>query len=341
MRILAIESTCDETGAAVVEDIGKEVRVVSNEIASSSKLQQKYGGVVPEVAAREQIAAIIPVVREAIKGIKTEDIDGVAVASGPGLLGSLLIGVETAKSLAWAWKKPLIGVNHMHGHVLANWIVENEEDETPLLPAVALVVSGGHTELILIKTMEEWVYLGGTRDDAAGECFDKTARIIGLGYPGGPMIAKVAEEWRGRGRTKTIKLPRPMIHEEGYDMSFSGLKAAVAKMAEETKNKDKEWQEEMADEINQAVVDCLMAKTERAAEAYKPKSILAAGGVAANILLRKRLQILGEERRIKVSVPRIEYCTDNAAMIGAAGLLKGREADVFGMLPKPGMAVVD
>jgi N6-L-threonylcarbamoyladenine synthase len=340
------------------------IEVLSNVVASSSDIHVKYGGIVPEVAAREQILSVIPVIKEALikfsilnyqfsdinKAI--ESIDKIAVAVGPGLLGSLLIGVETAKSLAWAWDKPLIGVNHMHGHVLANWIVQgignriqgvgsgNKGTGVPILPAVALVVSGGHTELILIRSMDDWEFLGGTRDDAAGECFDKTARIIGLGYPGGPQIAKAASEWKGLGKEKTIKLPRPMIHENTLDMSFSGLKAAVGKVCDETQDKNRDWQLEVAHEINEAVVDSLCAKTWLAVERYNPKSLLVAGGVSANTLLRESLVRLGKDTGVPVFMPHLNYCTDNAAMIGAAGILKPMDIDLMSLQPKPGLVLV-
>ena len=214
---MAIESTCDETAAAVVENFGDGVRVIKNIVASSMEMHQKYGGIVPEVAAREQIRSIIPVIIEAL--VDTE-VDAVAVSYGPGLMGSLLIGVETAKVLAWSWKKPLLRVNHMTAHVLANWIGENN---VPELPAVGLVVSGGHTDLILLESLTKWTWIGGTRDDAAGEVYDKAARILGLPYPGGPEMDKAAskiteEEWN---KNKNVfKLPRPLIHDPRLDMSF-------------------------------------------------------------------------------------------------------------------------
>lgn len=200
MKVLAIESTCDETAAAVVENFADGVRVLKSVVASSVEMHEKYGGIVPEVAAREQIRSIIPVIMEAISD---EEVDAVAVSYGPGLMGSLLIGVETAKVLSWAWRKPLIKVNHMVAHVLANWIIEKNQklensktqnDRVPEMPAVGLVVSGGHTDLILMESLSKWTWIGGTRDDAVGEAFDKTARILGLPYPGGPEIDKAASK---------------------------------------------------------------------------------------------------------------------------------------------------
>ena len=192
MKILAIESTCDETAAAVVENCGAGVKVVSNVVASSVLMHQKYGGIVPEVAAREQIKSIVPVITEAV-GEEKETIQSIAVSYGPGLMGSLLVGVESAKTLAWAWKKPLLQVNHMAAHVFANWIMDEASKEVPQFPAVGLVVSGGHTDLVFMKDAKNWEWIGGTRDDAVGEAFDKAARLLGLPYPGGPEISKAVE----------------------------------------------------------------------------------------------------------------------------------------------------
>ena len=193
MKVLAIESTCDETAAAVVETCGAGVRVVTNVVASSAEIHQKYGGIVPEVAAREQIKSVMPVVKEAVSDGQ-ENIQAVAVSYGPGLMGSLLVGVESTKALVWAWQKPLLEVNHMAAHVFANWIVSDPNQEVPQMPAIGLVVSGGHTDLILMKTLKDWRWIGGTRDDAVGEAFDKSARLLGLPYPGGPEIQKATEK---------------------------------------------------------------------------------------------------------------------------------------------------
>jgi len=348
MKVLAIESTCDETAAAVVESFGDGVRVISNIVASSMEMHQKYGGIVPEVAAREQIKSMIPVITEAIKG---EEIDAVAVSYGPGLMGSLLIGVETAKVLAWAWKKPLLKVNHMAAHLLANWI----GDEVPELPAVGLVVSGGHTDLILLEILSKWTWIGGTRDDAAGEAFDKTARLLGLPYPGGPEVDRAAskvteKEWEIN--NNKFKLPRPLIHDPGLEMSFSGIKAAVARMVEG--DEFSRWIPDLvrddmsieefkkclvAREFSEAVVEVLVKKTMKAVEKFKPKSVILAGGVAANKMLRAGLKIAVEKAEVMFYVPELRYCGDNAAMVGAAAILRPEIAGAD-LKPEPSLAVV-
>ena len=299
MKILGIETSCDETGAAIVED-GK--RIVSNVVASSEELHKKYGGIIPEVAARQQVQSLIPVLHQA----KSTDFDAIAVTVGPGLLGSLLIGVESAKALSLAWEKPLVPVNHLIGHIYANWLVS-----TPLLPAVVLVVSGGHTDLLLMKSHTEMVYLGGTRDDAAGEAFDKTARLLGLPYPGGPAIAQLAQ----KGNPKTFPLPRPLLHSHTYDMSFSGLKTAVLHVALHLSEKEKGNQkEDLAASVEEAIVDILCTKVQQAAEEFHPASCILGGGVAANATLKKRMMTLP----LPVFIPPPELCTDNAAKIATA-----------------------
>ena len=336
MRILAIESTCDETAAAVIENLGAGFKVVTNVVASSAVIHQKYGGVVPEVAAREQVKSIIPVINEALINIKMDSIDAIAVSYGPGLMGSLLVGIETAKVLAWTWKKPLIGVNHMAAHVAANWIVTEEKGRVPQTPAVGLVVSGGHTDLILIRDNNNWEWIGGTRDDAAGEAFDKAARILGLPYPGGPSIQKAIEEINNDSIEK-FKLPRPMIHDKTLEMSFSGLKAALNKLVSQVKPNNEEIKL-LAKEFNNAVVDVLVNKTLSAREKYAVKCVLVAGGVAANKSLREKLKdIIPAEQ---LFVPELKYCGDNAAMVGAAALMSPKEVEPKFLKPNPGLATV-
>ena len=313
MRILAIESTCDETAAAVIENLGIGFRVVTSVVASSAVIHQKYGGVVPEVAAREQVKSIIPVINEALSNISLDSIEAIAVSYGPGLMGSLLVGTETAKVLAWAWKKPLIRVNHMAAHVAANWIVTDESGKVPFFPAVGLVVSGGHTDLILLRDNKNWEWIGGTRDDAAGEAFDKAARILGLPYPGGPSIQKAIEEI-GNDSENRFKLPRPMIHEQTLEMSFSGLKAALNKLVTQINPNDTEVKL-LAKEFNDAVVDVLVNKTLSAKEKYNVESVLVAGGVAANTSLREKLKQVIPDGQL--FIPEMKYCGDNAAMVGA------------------------
>ncbi|MFH0854611.1 MAG: tRNA (adenosine(37)-N6)-threonylcarbamoyltransferase complex transferase subunit TsaD [bacterium] len=327
MKILAIETSCDETSAAVLEGKSDNVRILSNIISSQINIHKKYGGVVPEIAARNHILNIIPVVDEALRksnyGNKKISVDLIAVTRGPGLMSSLLIGVQTAEMLAYAWKKPLIAVNHIEGHIYANWL----NSINVKFPALALVVSGGHTQLVLMRDHLKYKIIGQTRDDAAGEAFDKVAKILNLGYPGGPIIAKMAGKrilaCADRVAPK-YKLPRPMIDSKDFDFSFSGLKTAVLYMARE---KEKYRQIEKDDiknicaEFQQAVIDVLVYKTIAAAKKYKVKIVLLAGGVAANQELRRQLEEaarneLGDE--IIFNVPEQILCTDNAAMVGAA-----------------------
>ncbi len=373
--VLAIESTCDETACAVVRDNKGGVEVLANVTASSAEILSKYGGIIPEVAAREQVASIVPVMSEALQkaqifnntpsprlrrgasptlGAAITGIDAVAVAYGPGLIGSLLIGIETAKALALAWNKPLIKVNHMAAHVFANWIIPStggatvpqRHSDTPELPAVGLVVSGGHTELILIKSLDDWQWLGGTRDDAAGEAYDKAARALGLPYPGGPEISRLAEkanEFTKLGSYE-FKLPRPMISEDNLEMSFSGLKTALIQVISKREKGLSEIDKILlASEFNQAVTEVLVAKTMKAVEIYQPKSVLLAGGVAANSLLRRRMAEgvkNSKLQKLKLFVPELKYCGDNAAMIGAAAILRPDYVDPLLLKPEPGLGVV-
>lgn len=341
MRILAIESTCDETAAAIVESCGSGVKVLSNVVASSAEIHQKYGGVVPEVAAREQVASIIPVIREAIEGYR-DSIDAIAVSYGPGLMGSLLIGVETAKVLAWAWDKPLLKVNHMTGHMMANWIVQNDEDKTPQLPSIGLVVSGGHTDIIFLNTLNDWQWVGGTRDDAVGEAFDKVARILNLPYPGGPEIDKAERSVSAQEileLPRNMRLPRPLISEDNLEMSFSGIKAAVSRMVEGLPTKDERNTLLIASEFTIAVCDVLAEKVKKAIDKYNPTSVILAGGVAANSSLRERIRSLVQSYGKDFFVPEMKYCGDNAAMIGAAATLRPTESE-SNLIPDPGLMTV-
>lgn len=313
MRIFGIETSCDETGAAILEQKNGRIQILSNVLASSAPLQAKYGGVIPEQAAREQIKVIIPVIESAIKDsrFKIKDLDAIAVTYGPGLIGSLLVGVETAKTLATVWNKPLIPVNHLIGHFYANWI----ETTPPTFPCIGLLVSGGHTDLVLFTDHGKYKYLGGTRDDAAGECFDKCARLLGLPYPGGPAISKLAQ----KGTPNAFDLPRPMIDSDDYDFSFSGLKTAVANIvhSEQVTGYSKA---NLAAAIEQAIVDVLVAKTIKAAKVHNIDQIMIAGGVAANqkLVSELKLKIKNLKLKIKVAVPPPSLCTDNGAMIAVA-----------------------
>ena len=354
--ILAIESTMDETGAAVVSSWNEGVKVWSNVRASSAEMHKKYGGVIPEIAAREQVKVILPVIKEAlekVRGRKWQDelkeIEAIAVAYGPGMMGSLLVGVETARVLASVWDKKLIKVNHMVGHVAANWIKEKKTGMVPDLPAVGLVVSGGHTDLIMIDEDNKWKWLGGTRDDAAGEAFDKSARLLGLSdYLGGVVIEKAREEVGKAGeewlKKEKIRLPRPMIGSKSLEMSFSGLKTAVLHEVEKLR-KNEEWDGEkakaLAKEFNEAVVDVLVVKTEKAIKEYQPKSLLMGGGVAANSLLRERMEKLAKEMGIIFFKPEMKYCTDNAAMVGAGAVVRREAVEIKDLRAEPSLGVVD
>ncbi len=305
--ILAIETSCDETAAAVIHG-GK---IISNVIASQAELHNKYGGVVPEVAAREHVPTIIPTIDLALKEAKTKlaDIDVISVTKGPGLSIALHTGIDAAKSLALALNKPLLPVNHMEAHIYANF-VEPEID----FPALVLIVSGGHTQLVLMKGHGQFKILGETVDDAAGEAFDKTAKLIGLGYPGGPRISKLAEN----GNPDAFKFPRPMLNSKDLNFSFSGLKTAVLYEIQKLKKMDKKTKQNLAASLQAAIVETLIGKTEQALLKHKPKTIMLGGGVAANKKLREAFIALAEKHYLNYSIPPLIYCTDNAAMIGLA-----------------------
>lgn len=305
MKILGIETSCDETAAAVVEN---GTKILSNVVASSAEMHAKTGGVIPEQAARQQVISILPVISRALS---KKDFDAIAVIVGPGLIGSLLVGVETAKTLSYINKKPVIPVNHLVAHIYANWITENP----PQFPALALVVSGGHTDLVLMKSHGKIVWIGGTRDDAAGEAFDKSARLLGLPYPGGPSIATAAKHLVISHQPLTL-FPRPMIDEDNFDFSFSGLKTAVLR---EVNNHPRVSKQKVAAEAQEAIVDVLVKKTLDAVKKFRPKSLVLAGGVSANQRLREKFQSKIEERDINVDfrVPETKLCTDNAAYVAS------------------------
>ena len=310
MNILAIESSCDETAAAVVQDGRK---VLSNIISSQIEIHKLYGGVVPEIASRKHIEKVIQVVDEALKeaSLTMDEIDAVAVTYGPGLVGALLVGVSTAKSIAFAHNKPLIGVHHIEGHISANYI-ENQELEPPFL---CLVVSGGHTNLVIVKDYGEYEVLGKTRDDAAGEAFDKVARAIGLGYPGGPKIQKISE----KGNKDAIAFPRAKVADNPFDFSFSGLKSSVLNYINSCEMKGEEINKaDIAASFQEAVVDVLVSHTIEGAKQLGFKKIAMAGGVASNTVLREEMKEACERRGFKFYHPSPILCTDNAAMIGAA-----------------------
>ncbi len=332
MKILGIETSCDETGAAIIEGKkgGNFVDLISNSLATSLVLHSKTGGIIPEIAAREQVKFIIPVIKEALGETGVEDIDAIAVTVGPGLIGSLLVGVETAKTLSYIYKKPIIPVNHLFGHIYANFIRENPKSEVLNLklkdvefPAIALIVSGGHTDLVLMKNYNDYKWLGGTRDDAAGEAFDKTGRLLNLSYPAGPLIEKLASS----SQKDIYHFPKPLIDSSDYDFSFSGLKTAVHREIQKVNIADKEIISNICFSLQNAIFDVLTTKTLKAAKEYKVKSILLGGGVSANSELRKRFEsvISNQQSTIKFFVPEKKLSTDNAAMIAAAAFFNQKE----------------
>lgn len=309
MKILGIETSCDETAAAIVEN---GTKILANVVATSAEMHAKSGGVIPEQAARQQVISVLPVIETAFKeaGLSKKDIDLVAVTVGPGLIGSLLVGIETARTLSLLWKKPVIAVNHLVAHIYANWLSKSP----PKFPALALVVSGGHTDLVLMKSHGNLEWIGGTRDDAAGEAFDKCARLLGLPYPGGPAISKAALEYKNTNGRELF--PRPMIGDNSFDWSFSGLKTAVLRATQKQKSLDVPL---LSAEIQEAIVDVLVEKTLRAVKKFRPRSLLLAGGVAANQRLREKFESEIKSRKLKTDffVPLPKLCTDNAAYIAS------------------------
>ena len=325
MRILGIETSCDDTAMAILEGKSKELKMLSSVISSQVKLHAKYGGVVPSLAAREHTKNIGTVFNLALKkaGIKNfkKEIDAIAVTRGPGLGPSLLVGISFAKTLSWLSQKPLIGVNHLEGHIHSNWIKPVEErSKAPSLkifPALNIIVSGGHTELVLTKSPGKYKIVGETLDDAIGEAFDKAARLLGLGYPGGPAISKIAE----KGNAKRYPLPSPMLHSKDFNFSYSGLKTAVLYLLRDlNQNKlDEQTKADIAASFQKAAIDVLIKKTLKAAEKFKVRSLFLSGGVSANKLLRERLKKEASEIGVAFACPPMEYTVDNAAMIATAG----------------------
>ena len=305
MKILGIETSCDETAAAVVEDGG---RIISNVVATQMDIHARYGGVVPEVASMQHLLTILPVVNEAMAGTSWESIDGMAVTFGPGLAGSLLVGVNVAKAIAFARKLPLVGVNHLEAHIYANWLdsCPHGEKEKVEFPCLCLIVSGGHSDLILMKAHGRFEKIGRTRDDAAGEAFDKAARILGLGYPGGPAI-----EQASRAGTPRLSLPRAWL-KDSHDFSFSGVKTALWHLV----HQEEISVDDAAASFQLAVVDVLVAKTVEAAKQLKVEQILLSGGVAANKTLTQHFLASWP---VSVLIPPPYLCTDNAAMVAACG----------------------
>ena len=310
MKILAIETSCDDTAIAVLEIRNSKLEILSNIVSSQVKLHAQYGGVYPFLAKREHQKNLPLVFKKAMKKAGNPKIDALAVTSGPGLEPCLWQGINFANDLAKKMNVPLSPVNHIEAHLLANFINQNERGLTSFIwPAIGLVVSGGHTQLILMKKFLDYKILGETRDDAAGECFDKVARILGLGYPGGPAIAKLA---KNKKNSTSLKLPRPMIRQQNYDFSFSGLKTAVLyefRKQTPATQKSKQYLEALCAEVQQAIIDVLLSKTRKAVDDYGAKTVILGGGVVANDELRKQFQ-----KAFNVLMPAKKFCTDNAVM---------------------------
>ena len=314
MRILALESSCDESAVAVLDD-GRGL--LSHVLHSQVDLHQAYGGVVPELASRDHVQRLLPLVERALAeaGTCADELDGVAYTAGPVLIGALLAGAALARSLGFAWGLPTLGVHHLEGHLLAPLL----EPDPPTFPHLALLVSGGHTMLIEARGLGDYTLLGDTRDDAAGEAFDKSAKLLGLPYPGGPHLARLAE----RGRAGRVVLPRPMLDRPGLEFSFSGLKTAVLHAVRALPASAGEAERaDIARGMQDAVVDTLIAKAVRAIDATGLDALVVSGGVSANHSLRERLGSAARERGVRVYYPRPEFCTDNAAMIAVAGLAR-------------------
>jgi len=332
MRVLGIETSCDETGVAVYDtDRGLLAHALYSQIA----LHAEYGGVVPELASRDHVRKLLPLVRQTLAeaGLGTADLDGVAYTAGPGLVGALMVGAATGRALAWALDLPAVGVHHMEGHLLAPLL----EDPGLAPPFVALLVSGGHTQLVEVAGIGEYRLLGETLDDAAGEAFDKTAKMMGLPYPGGPELARLAES----GRPGVFRFSRPMTDRPGLDFSFSGLKTQVM-LAWQASDQSPETRADLARGFEDAVVETLAIKCDRALEQTGARTLVVAGGVGANVRLRARLQALAEKRGGRACFPRPEFCTDNGAMIAFAGALRlqagQHEAAVVTVQPRWDMA---
>lgn len=356
MKILGIETSCDETAIAVlsIETFKPlNIKVLSNVVSSQVKLHAKYGGVVPHLAAREHEKNLPRVLRLAlqkagIKSIKSE-ISFIAVTIGPGLSPALWQGVNFAKELAKKYKKPIIGVNHLEAHIYSNWL---NNKKIPF-PALNLIVSGGHTMLVLMKSYGKYKIIGETLDDAAGEAFDKVARILGLGYPGGPAISQKAEKWnfkipilnfKKNNKNQAIKFPRPMINSKDYNFSYSGLKTAVLYKIKELKNKKIKLTESLINQIcyefQRAAIEVLIVKTVKAAKDLKVKSILLSGGVSANKLLRHKLKKETEKLGVYYAQPEMKYTTDNAVMIALAGFFSRKKTSIKKLAANPNLTFV-
>ncbi len=320
MYILGIETSCDETGVAVYHS---QQGLIGHLLYSQVKMHSEYGGVVPELASRDHIRKLVPLIKQCLaqSQLQSSDIDGIAYTAGPGLMGALLVGACTARSLAWAWNIPAVATHHMEGHLLAPMLEEN----APEFPFVALLISGGHTMLVKVAGVGQYQLLGESLDDAAGEAFDKTAKMLGLGYPGGPELARLAEKGRDR-----FKFPRPMTDRPGLDFSFSGLKTFTMNTLHKTAQTEQD-KADIAYAFQKAVAETLAIKCKRALQQTGLKRLVIAGGVSANSEIRRALQQMTQKQGARLYFPRLEFCTDNGAMIAYAGcqrLLAGQHQDL-------------
>lgn len=328
MKVLGIETSCDETGIAIYDN---RQGLLAEALYSQIELHADYGGVVPELASRDHVRRIIPLISQVMQqaGCRPEDIDGIAYTAGPGLMGALMVGAAVGRSLAWTWKCPSIGVHHMEGHLLAPMLEENK----PEFPFLALLVSGGHTLLVDVGGIGQYKIIGESLDDAVGEAFDKTAKMLGLGYPGGPIISELAL----KGSTDRYKFPRPMVNRPGLDMSFSGLKTFVLNTWTES-DKTQQTKADIAYAFQEAVVDTLAIKCKRALKETGHQRLVIAGGVSANKRLRSRLTELAQTSALLVFYPKHQFCTDNGAMIAYAGLQRlaagEHDGDGFSTTPR-------
>ncbi|WP_100643807.1 tRNA (adenosine(37)-N6)-threonylcarbamoyltransferase complex transferase subunit TsaD [Alteromonas facilis] len=321
MRVLGIETSCDETGVAIYDT---DAGLLSHCLYSQVKLHADYGGVVPELASRDHVRKILPLIQQTMDdaGLSPSEIDGIAFTQGPGLVGALLVGASVAKSIGYAWGVPIVGVHHMEGHLLAPML----EEEKPQYPFVALLVSGGHSMLVNVKSLGDYEVLGESIDDAAGEAFDKTAKLLGLDYPGGPLLAKLAE----KGEAGHYQFPRPMTDRPGLDFSFSGLKTFAANTIRSSDGSE-QTKANIAYAFQEAVVDTLIIKCKRALKQVNGKRLVIAGGVSANIYLREQMALMMQQLNGQVFYPNLAFCTDNGAMIAYAGaqrLLAGERTSV-------------
>jgi N6-L-threonylcarbamoyladenine synthase len=313
MNVIGIETSCDETGVAIYSD---SLGLLANQLYSQVELHRKYGGVVPELASRDHIRRTLPMIDQVIKeaGLSPADIDAIAYTAGPGLIGALLVGASVAKSLAFAWNIPALGIHHMEGHMVAARLAE----EAPEYPFVALLVSGGHTQLMTCRKPHKYELLGDSQDDAAGEAFDKVAKMLGLPYPGGPAIAEIAK----KGNPKRFHFPRPMTNKPGLNFSFSGLKTFTFNTLKSINSLNEQDKADIGTAFQEAVVDTIRIKCERALDQTGLTTLVIAGGVSANVELRARLDALTKQRACHVFYPPLHLCTDNGAMIAYAGYLR-------------------